>query len=195
MPISQPVDTFEVIPMHIFNRKFLGGLIAAPMLALVTLTSAVQASPGNPSFAGIWVRSNGPAWQARSGLTSSQYQTLFNQSVSQGYRPIDVSGYTENGQARYAAIFEQSSGPAWVARHGQTVAQFQATFDQLASQGYRLTKISGYNVNGQDLYAGIWTKTGGPAWQARNGVNSAQFQGVFDQLAGQGYRLVDISAY
>ena len=74
---------------------------------------------------------------------------------------------------------------AWEARHGSTSAQYQATFDKLVGQGYRLVDVSGYSVNGQDRYAAIWVKSGGPAWQARHGLTSAQYQATFDKLVGQ----------
>ena len=144
---------------------------------------------GQDRYAAIWVKSDGPAWQARSGLTSAQYQTTFDQLVSQGYRLVDVSGYDVNGQDRYAAIWVKSAGPAWQARSGLTSAQYQATFDQLVGQGYRLVHVSGYSVNGQDRYAAIWEQSSGPAWQARHGLTSAEYQATFDQLVGQGYRL------
>ena len=46
--------------------------------------------------------------------------------------------------ARFAAIWEQTGGPEWQARHGLTAAQYQLTFDQLGTQGYRLIDVSGY---------------------------------------------------
>ena len=52
------------------------------------------------------------AWQARHGLTGAQYQTEFDRLVAQGYRLIDINGYSVNGIERYAAIWEQSpAGP------------------------------------------------------------------------------------
>jgi len=48
----------------------------------------------------------------------------------------------------------------WQARHGLTSAQYQATFDELLSQGYRLVQVSGYSVNGEDRYAAIWEQRG-----------------------------------
>jgi hypothetical protein len=47
------------------------------------------------------------AWQARHGMTSAQYQSEFNNLTSQGYRLTYVSGYTENNQERFAAIWEE----------------------------------------------------------------------------------------
>jgi hypothetical protein len=39
------------------------------------------------------------------------------------------------------------------------------------------------------LFAAIWQKDGGPAFQARHGLTGAQYQQAFDQLVGQGFRL------
>ena len=146
-------------------------------------------------YAAIWDNSPGPAWQARHGMTSSDYQTTFDTLVSQGYRLRCVSGYESNGQPLYAAIWDQSGGPAWQARHGLTATQYQATFNQLVGEGYRLQFVSGYGVGGQDLYAAFWDQSGGPAWQARHAMDAATYQNTFNQLVSQGYRLRWISGY
>ena len=98
-------------------------------------------------YAAIWSQSEGAAWRAVHGLTGQQYQQTFDQLVGQGYRPTCVSGYNIEDQVRYAAIFEQGEAPLWQARHGLTTAQYQQTFDQLVSQGYRLQCVSGYEAN------------------------------------------------
>jgi hypothetical protein len=46
----------------------------------------------------------------------------------------------------------------WIARHGLTSAQYQATFDQLVAGGYRLELVNGYSVASQDRFAAIWMK-------------------------------------
>jgi CubicO group peptidase (beta-lactamase class C family) len=111
-------------------------------------------------YAAIWRKPpSAPAWQARHGLTSADYQATFNQLVAEGYKPVVVCGYSDGVQDRYAAIFRQIPGaPAWQARHGLTSAQYQATFDQLVGEGYRLELVNGYSVAGQDRFAAIWTK-------------------------------------
>jgi hypothetical protein len=132
---------------------------------------------------------------ARHGMTSAEYQQVFNDLKGQGYRLIDVSGYEVSGQDRYAAIWEPRPGPPWEARHGLTSAQYQQRCDDLKGQGYQLVHVSGYGVQGQDLYAAIWEKRSGPPWQARNGMTSAEYQQVFNDLNGQGYRLINVSGY
>jgi CubicO group peptidase (beta-lactamase class C family) len=134
-------------------------------------------------------------WAARHGLSAGDYQSEFNTWTAQGYRLVDVSGYQDGGEARYAAIWQQYDSPAWQAYHGVTASDHQARFDQLTSQGYRLVHISGYEVNGSVLYAAIWEQSSVPAWQAYHGVSAADHQARFDQLTGQGYRLLDVSGY
>jgi hypothetical protein len=67
------------------------------------------------------------------------------------------------------------AGPAFQARHNLTGAQYQAEFDRLAAQGYRLVRISGYE-DGGDRYAAIWQQTGGPTWQWWFGPSAADHQ-------------------
>ena len=150
---------------------------------------------GQALYAGIWEKVAGPAWVARHGLTGAQYQTEFDTLVRQGYRLREVSGAGVGDHALYAALWDKSPGPEWVARHGLTGAQYQTEFDTLVHQGFRLRQVDGYAVNGQAYYAGIWEKTPGPAWIARHGLTGAQYQTEFDNLVHQGYRLVDVSAY
>ena len=96
--------------------------------------------------------------------------------------------------AREPKGVEEMATP-WVARHGLTSAQYQTEFDKLVAAGYRLTDVNGYSVNDTPYFAAIFEKTTGPAWQARHGLNSTQYQQAFDELAGQGYRLARVSGY
>jgi hypothetical protein len=86
------------------------------------------------SVTGLALEKRANPWQARHGMTSGQYQTVFNDLTSQGYRLNYVSGYTINNVATYAAIFEKKASPAWVARHGMTSAQYQDAFNTYTSQ-------------------------------------------------------------
>ncbi len=172
---------------------FIGNMPSAP---------AAPASRGNTHvasesqvMAALRPSTSDTPWVARHGLTAAQYQTAFNTYTGQGYRLVDISGYEVAGQARYAAIWDQSAGPAWQARHGLTPAQYQSTFNTLVGQGYRPVRVRGYTVAGQVYYAAIFQKLSGVAWQARHGLTAAQYQTAFNTYTGQGYRLVDVSGY
>lgn len=49
------------------------------------------------------------------------------------------------------------SGDVWAANHGLDGDTYQREFDSLSGQGYRLIRLSGYSVHGQDYYASIGT--------------------------------------
>lgn len=150
---------------------------------------------GQDRYSAIWEKRPSPAFIARHGLTSQAYQQAFDDNVRQGFRLTLVSGYEVAGQARYAAIWEKSGGPAWEAHHGMSSQQYQQTFDQLVGQGYRLRLVNGYSVSGQELFAAIWQKDGGPAFVARHGLTSQQYQVEFDNNVRQGFRLIWVSCY
>jgi hypothetical protein len=161
----------------------------------LTLVSGYSAPQGPPHFAAIWQKKSGPAWYARHGMSSTQYQQEFDQANQKGYRLTWVSGYGVGGQAYYAAIFEKKTGPAYVARHGLTSKEYQTVFDQLTKQGYRLLLVDGYTVNGQDLYAAIFEMSKGPVYVTHHGMTSTDYQTKFNQYVSQGYRLTLVSGY
>src|SRR5947209_2391155 len=93
------------------------------------------------------------------------------------------------------ALSNRLDAEQWQARHNMTPAQFQSTFDELFKQGYRLVHISGYETAGQERFAAIFDKSGGPAWQARHHMSGADFQKAFDDFSKQGFRLKEVSGY
>jgi hypothetical protein len=150
-----------------------------------------------PLYAALWVKTaSAPGWQARHGLTADDYQNTFDQLTQQGYYPVLVNGYATAAGPRFTCIFQNGSTGPWVARHGLTSADYQAAFDQYTSQGYMLDWVSGYFDGAQDLYAAIWRQPASiPAWQARHGLTSAQYQATFDELVPQGYKPVVVCGY
>jgi len=148
---------------------------------------------GTTYFAAQWDKSGG-GFVARHGLSSGSYQSEFKQYTASGYRLVSISGYEFNGKARYSAVWKKQNGPAWVARHGMTGAQYQAAFDQYISQGFKPAHVDGYTVNGTPYFAAIWEKSGG-AHVARHGLSGAAYQAAFNKWTAKGYRLVDISGY
>lgn len=146
-------------------------------------------------YAALWIKAPGPAFAARHGMSSDQYQQAFNQYLSQGYRLTHVCGYGINNQALYAAIWEKNNGTPFVARHGLTADQYQQAFNQYTAQGYRLTDVSGYAVGNQTYFAGIWTKVGGPGYVARHNLTGADYVSNNQQYLNQGFAPIRVSGY
>jgi CubicO group peptidase (beta-lactamase class C family) len=150
---------------------------------------------GADHYAAIWYQGVDFPFGANHGLTNPDYQAAVDRYIAEGYRPLHVSGYTVNGEDRYATIWEQSPGPAFVARHGLDAAAYQAEFDARAAGGFRVVDVSGYNIGGTDYYAAIFEADPGGAWVARHGLDATAYQADFDDLADQGYRLRVVSGF
>lgn len=86
--------------------------------------------------------------------------------------------------------------PPWVARHGLSSAEYQKAFDDFGKQGFQLTSVSGYVVNGEVQYAALWRKSpdAGP-WAARHGLSAADFQKAIDDVVKDGLHLVYVDGY
>jgi hypothetical protein len=146
-------------------------------------------------FAALFEKEDGTPWQARHGIDAATYQATFDSLGAQGFRLTSVCGYSEGRDARFNAVWQQRDGGAWQARHNMTSDEYQANFDSLIQQGFRLTNVSGYAINGEARYAAIWEQRGGPDWQARHGMSRAQYQQTFDELAAQGFFPVQVCGY
>ncbi len=128
-------------------------------------------------YAGIFEKSSGPAWIAKTGLSSSGYQNEFLKLRNEGFRLKQVYGYQKNGNPYFAAIWEKSGTGRWYARHGlKGNREYQDEFDRFYFQGFRPVWISGYNVDGDSFYTGIW--------ESLNGFSGADMDEV-DQLVSQ----------
>lgn len=146
-------------------------------------------------FAAVFEQSDGSAFQARHGIDAARYQQTFDSLIADGFRLTSVCGYSEGREARFNAVWVKRDGPALQARHGLDAQQYQQTFDELVGQGFRLTCVSGYAEGGQARYAAIWEQDGGPEFHARHGLSRLQYQQTFDELAGQGFVLSQVSGY
>lgn len=150
---------------------------------------------GTPFFAAIWEKTTSPVWVAHHNMTSAGFQQKFDDYSSQGYRPVLVDGYDVNGTLNFAAIWEKTTGPAWVAHHNMTSGDYQEKFNNYTQQGFRLKWVSGYALGSTVYYAAIWDKSTGLAWTAHLGMNATDYQSKFNSYADQGYRPILVSTY
>jgi CubicO group peptidase (beta-lactamase class C family) len=134
-------------------------------------------------------------WQARHGLSAADFQQQFDLLASQGYRLVVVAGYAENNQARYAGIWHKRGGNRWQARHGISPAAYQQAVTDLDRDGYRPTHVSVFTMGDQQLFSAIWEQQRGLPWIARHNLTSAEYQRLFDELSGRGWRLRCVSGY
>ena len=88
-----------------------------------------------------------------------QYLPYLQHFTAQGYVPISIGVGATDGDEMYAVIFQKiPNAPQWVARHGLTLADFNAQSQGFLQQGYKLKTKTSCIKKGVAIYAAIWSK-------------------------------------
>jgi uncharacterized protein (UPF0297 family) len=98
----------------------------------------------------------------RYNLTPQQLEQFNREMDDHRFEPIQISGYTVNGQSRYAAMFRAVRiNKRKTLRYEMDQATFNQVYNELHSQGYVPIQISSFN-NGDEItrYAAVWFKSG-----------------------------------
>jgi CubicO group peptidase (beta-lactamase class C family) len=111
-------------------------------------------------------------FKAYHGVTSAQHQANFNNLSAQGFRMISLSVYGNPSDARYAAVWIQRSGPAWVAVHGVDSAGYQLFFNNWTAKGYVPVLVSATGTSSTAIFAAVFEQGISGAWLARHGMTS-----------------------
>jgi len=151
-------------------------------------------------FAAVWEkRPDGPAVEARHDLTAKQYEKTADELKKKGFRPVHLSGYEANGEARFTAVWEKEpkDAPAWEAYHDLTSDDYRKLYADLTKKGSRPLRVSGYVVGKETRYATIWEKEekNGPTWHTRRDLTAAQYQDVFNEQLEKKHRLIHVAGY
>jgi CubicO group peptidase (beta-lactamase class C family) len=111
-------------------------------------------------------------FEAYHGVTGAQHQSKFNSLSAQGFRIISLSVYGDPGDPRYAAVWIQRPGPAWVAVHGVDSAGYQSFFNNSTAQGYVPVLVSATGASSNAKFAAVFEQGIAGAWRARHGMSS-----------------------
>jgi hypothetical protein len=140
-------------------------------------------------------------FEAYHGVTGAQHQAKVNSLSAQGFRMISLSVYGDPGDARYAAVWVQRSGAAWVAVHGVDSAGYQSFFNNWTAKGYAPVLVSATGAISNAIFAAVFEQGIHGAWLARHGMTSGPeanvgtFQNLNKAAAGQKMILRSVTIY
>jgi len=119
---------------------------------------SVVSAGGERRYTTLYNQQNVGGWTVSSQLSAAAYQAKVTSEWDAGRRPIYLNAYMHDGNVNYTAVFAQAPVNSWVARHGQTSAQFQTSFNDFSGQGYLTDVVAG--IDGEDVhrFAGLWSK-------------------------------------
>ena len=151
------------------------------------------------TFSGIWVRDGNNNFYGWINMTTTDYQNNFSLYLGQGYRPISVSGYQDNGANRFAAIWLYAPTVAYDGVHNDTNAQYQSFVTAEDTKHYIPQVVDGYavgtNPTASDEFISIFANVPSVLWLARHGMTSSDYSSYFTTYANAGYHVTSLSAY
>jgi hypothetical protein len=119
--------------------------------------SAVN-SGGVRTFTALYNKTDTGSFATLTGMTEAEYQTQFNANAAAGRHLAYVNAFMESGVPKISAIWDQSSVGSWVARHGETSAQYQTEYDTQTAQGRLPRRVAGYESGGSARFASLFTQ-------------------------------------
>ncbi|EGD93753.1 hypothetical protein TESG_01288 [Trichophyton tonsurans CBS 112818] len=137
-------------------------------------------------------------WKFYRSISSTEYANTLRTMTDTGFRLTYISGYANSdGEARYNVIFEKPEyTPAWRTNYGYNVNEFNKTFEELKTQGFRPVLVEGYSFGGERHYASIWeNNTEATKWAERRNMSGDEFTTWFKELMKKGFRLRHLSGY
>jgi hypothetical protein len=122
------------------------------------VVSAVETS-GGLLYTALYEKTDVGGFILSGALDFQDYQTQTNANIAAGRHPASLNAISNGDNPLMLGLWEQKASAEFVARNGQTAAQYQAEYDLRLQQGYLTRALSGCdNGHGVPLYAAIWSK-------------------------------------
>ena len=138
-------------------------------------------------YAGIWVKSAGPAWSAYHGRSAANHQTEFNSLTQQGYVPVVVSAVETSSGLLYTALYEKRDVGGFILSGALSFHDYQTQTDANISAGRHPASLNAISNGGNPRMLGLWEQKASANFVARHGQSAAQFQAEYDLRLQQGY--------
>jgi beta-lactamase class A len=113
----------------------------------------------------------------------------------EGYRPIRLTGYMDDGEVRFATKWIKLPGSKWASRFGMTGEEFDARFHELEAT-HRIIDISAYNTPEGPRYADIWQENSdGIGWAVKRRTPQTMMEGLKADMQSNGLAPTRIEGY
>lgn len=132
-------------------------------------------------------------WSMATGMTSNSFVSTNTTLQASGYRVVWLDGFEVAGTGYYNAIWEKNGGAEQRIRLGDLYSTFTTADVNNTHDGYPLSDVCAYSINGTTYYAGVWIEGRAPDIEVRYNLTGAGYQTEFNTLGGQGYTVYRVS--
>lgn len=151
---------------------------------------------GDKTFVNVIFRPTQTGWLARHGLTSKEYQDLYDKHVKNGfYKLKQIDSYVKSGQLRYAVILIKGDSTNMPAYHGITSAEHQEKFDTWTAQGFVPVNLSVTSIGGERRYTGFYEKKQVGGLAVKTFLTGEQYQKFVDKQIDEKREIAYLKSY
>jgi len=126
--------------------------------------------------------------------TSAQHQTQADTLSAAGYRMISLSVHGTVANPRYAAVWVQRAGPAYIAFHGLDGVAYQDFADTWCPQGYTPKILTAVGPLASPVFAGVYELTNEPC-ETFHGLDEQGMWDAISDAAGDDLQIVTMDIY
>ncbi|HEY5847580.1 MAG TPA: hypothetical protein VIT42_12400 [Microlunatus sp.] len=167
-------------------------------LKLLNAHPVVLESGPSIGYTAAWEPSRTPEHQLYSA-PHDEFETRQRDLINQGWRLSSLTVHTDNGidlptgEPRYTAIWQPSVVPE-IIRCGMSEVVFQAEYERLWVQGWRLKLLAPYVERGHRRFTAVWVRSPSPEIQLPTATVS-EVEDRYRTLWQQGWRLKSLEPH
>jgi serine/threonine protein kinase/CubicO group peptidase (beta-lactamase class C family) len=170
---------------------------------------AISREQGERRFLDHWVPSGGLDWEEQHNLTAERLRTVLAECRGRKWRPEFLRAYEDSPDLRFLVILVENRGDvAWTAELDLSTTAYKQELETQKARHLRPLCLSGYALNGETRYAGVWIKNARDAdsaqrprmesaarWSLVYGADQPTFERWLAHVRASGYRPVSVNGH
>jgi Peptidase family M23/Bacterial tandem repeat domain 1 len=146
-------------------------------------------------YAVIFKKESGPAVTAYHGNSEAEHQNKFDDLTKKGWRPINISVVSAQGQLKFTALYEKTDVGSFLAKSSLTPAEYQEQVTENKEKGRQIAYLNSYIHNGKPYFTAIWHSKINGAYKAKHGLSGGGYQTEWESATGSGLLTRNVTGY
>jgi len=140
-------------------------------------------------------KKNAGSYRWKTNLSPQAYQSDFNQSVSNGFRPVNVSVISSRGKRRISVLYRKKSLGSWQAKSFLNNTAYQKAVSDNKAAGRIPFYISVYMHEGAARFSAIFASKPAGQWKAKHNLTTENYQTQWKNALNAGMLTRTLAGY